>query len=250
MHKFARSASRNRLQYDLFRAIIVSDNTNGDDFMIYVADSDKDQVLKTRRMLYLLGLPSIGGSYRMASYYIRQGLCDIVFLPRMTAERRPKYFCRSIRFHFPSVPTVMLLGHEYDGVTPKDPADFSVRAPFSPSSALRAVFRFLSGSEFRSHGELRAGHLSHKVTNGGFYYMGDFISLTDTETAILHTMLDRFPAPLAPKKLLALSADPRKSPHLHTLSPHICRINKRFLAELGFRPISYHPAIGYYLSVT
>lgn len=218
--------------------------------MIYVADSDNALILKTRRMLYLLGLPSIGGSYRMASYYIKQGLVDLILLPRPTAECRPKYFCRSIRSHFPTVPTVMLMGHAYDDFILKDPADLSVRAPFSPSSAMRSVFHFLSENGYRDHGKLRVGALMHKVTNGGFYYRGEFIGLTDTQSAILHVMLDRFPSPLAPKRLLSLSADPRKSPHLHTLSPQICRMNKRFLKEFGFRPISYHPAIGYYLSVT
>ena len=78
--------------------------------MFYVADSDADLVLKTRRMLYLLGIPSIGGSYRMAYYYIKSGLCDAVLLPRPTADGRPKYFCRSVRSHHPGIPTIALAG--------------------------------------------------------------------------------------------------------------------------------------------
>lgn len=217
--------------------------------MFYVADSDADLVLKTRRMLYLLGIPSIGGSYRMAYYYIKSGLCDAVLLPRPTADGRPKYFCRSVRSHHPGIPTIALAGHEYDGFTPKDPADLTVRAPFSPSSALRKVFRFLSENEYRDLGAIRVGALTHKITNGGFYYDGDYIKLTDTQTSILHVMLERFPAPLAPKTLLKLSAAPGKSPKLHTLSPHISRLNKQFLERFQIKPISYHPALGYYLSI-
>ncbi len=218
--------------------------------MIYVADSDGELILKTRRMLYLLGIPSIGGSYRMADYYVKKELCDLILLPRPRADDRPKYFCRSMQRRFPSTPTVMLCGHEYDGQTITDNADLVVRAPFSPSSAMRAVFRFLSQNGYRNHGELRVGALAHKVTNGGFYYTAEFIRLTDAQSSILHTMLDRFPSPLAPKTLLKLSADPKKSPKLHTLSPQICRMNKRFFEQFGVRPISYHPAIGYYLSIT
>ena len=217
--------------------------------MIYVADSDADLILKTRRMLYLLGLPSIGGSYRMAFYYVKKELCDAILLPRPVADGRPKYFCRSVRSRCSGVPTVMLADHGYDGITLKDPADLVVRAPFSPSSAMRQAFRFFTEKGYRNHGELRLGPLLHKVTNGGFYFEGEFIHLTDAQTAVLHTMLDRFPSPLAPKNLLALSADPRKSPKLTTLSPQICRLNKRFFEQFGVRPISYHPAIGYYLSV-
>ena len=217
--------------------------------MIYVADSDAELILKTRRMLYHLGLPSVGGSYRMAFYYLKSGLSDLVFLPRPIADARPKYFCRSIRNRFPSAATIALAGHEYDGLTFKDPADFTIRAPFSPSSAMRSAFRFLAESAYRNHGALRVSGLTHKVTNGGFYYLGEFLKLTDTQSSILHTMLDRFPSPLPPKMLLRLSSDPRKSPHLHTLSPQICRMNKRFEETVGFRPISYHPALGYYLSI-
>lgn len=217
--------------------------------MFYVADSDAEVVLKTRRMLYLLGIPSIGGSYRMAFYYIKGGLCDAVLLPRPTADGRPKYFCRSIRNRCPKVPTIVLAGHEYDGLSPKDPADLTVRAPYSPSSAMRRVFAYLSENGYRDLGALRVRALVHKVSNGGFYYEGAFIRLTDAQSAILHTMLDRFPSPLAPKALLKLSADPRKAPRLATLSPQICRLNKRFSEQFGVRPISYHPAIGYYLSI-
>jgi DNA-binding response OmpR family regulator len=217
--------------------------------MIYVADGNAEFVLKTRRMLYLLGIPSIGGSFRMAAYYIKNGLCDAVFLPRPISEKRPKYFCRSIRSHFPHIPTVMLADHEYDGQSLKDPADLVVRAPFSPSSALRRIFSFLSEKCCKNLGALHVGSLTHKVTNGGFYFDGEFIRLTDAQTSILHIMIDRFPSPLPPKTLLKLSADPRKSPKLCTLSPQICRLNKRFSEQFGFRPIAYHPLLGYYLSI-
>ena len=218
--------------------------------MIYVADSAPAIVLQTRRMLYRLGLPSIGGGYRMAFYYASIGLCDAVLLPRPTSDGRPRHYCRSVRARFPSVPTAMLADHTYDSLTIEDPADVVVRAPYSPTSAMRAILRFFSENGYRDHGALNVFGLMHKITNGGFYYLGEYVKLTDTETAILHTMLDRFPSPLDPKILLKLSADPRKSPRLHTLSPHICRLNKRFTELFGFRPISYHPALGYYLSVT
>ena len=217
--------------------------------MIYVADEEQVSIAKARRMLYLLGIPSIGGSYRMAYYYVKSGLCDAIFLPRPISPNRPKYFCRSIRSHFPGVPTLMLAGHDFDGLKLKDPADFVVRAPFSPSSALRKILTFLHESGYKDHCALRVGSLIHKVTNGGFYYAGEYVKLTDTQTAILHTMLDRFPSPLPPKILLKLSADPRKTPKLHTLSPQICRLNKKFSEQFGFRPISYHPILGYYLSI-
>lgn len=217
--------------------------------MIYVADDDSDIVLKTRLSLYRLGLPTIGGSYRMAGYYARSGLCDLIILPRPTPTGRFRFFCRSIRRRFPSIPTVMLVSHDYDRDTIVDPADLTIRAPYSPSSAMKAVFSFLEARRLRLHGSLSVSHLMHKVSNGGFYYMGEYIRLTDAQSAILHTMIERYPSPLSPSALLRFSGDPRKKPMLHTLSPQVSRLNKSFSDKFGFKVITYHPSIGYFLSI-
>jgi hypothetical protein len=47
--KLRRFPYENRLQSDTFRAIILSDITNGGAFMFYVADSDAEVVLKNIR---------------------------------------------------------------------------------------------------------------------------------------------------------------------------------------------------------
>ena len=217
--------------------------------MILVADDHSEDTVQMRRALYLLGLPSVGCSYRMAFYYLRQGLGDLVLLPRPASPHRPSGFCTSLRRRFPGVPSVMLAEHAFDGVEIEDPADLVIRAPYSPASAMRRLFAYLRENHLRDHGSLRVRALVHAVTNGGFYLDGVYVKLTDTECAILHVMLDRFPASVEPRTLLRLSARVGTAPRLSSLAPHISRLNKKFLERTERRVIGYHPSVGYYLSV-
>ena len=216
--------------------------------MILVADSDSSVVLKIRKQLYDNGLPSVGCTLRTVDYHMQKGIFDLLILPRPTSTfAHRKRFCERFRRLYPNVPTVMLVSHDYDDMTEiQDPADLVIRAPYSPVSYLLRIDKFMRRHKYRNPLELRVATVMHDLKNAYFRSFHVFFKPTATQTAILHTIFDRHPLPILPEELLKLSARPGTCPRLHTLSPHICRLNRLAFETIGRNVIGYRPKTGYY----
>lgn len=215
--------------------------------MLLVVDDDEETVSKARKAFYRLNILTVGSEYSASFTYMRRFHIDAVLLLRPFSPNRVPDYARRAHERFPDIPVFTLAGHMYDGIPVLDAGDLLIRAPFSPVSIANKIIANLLKSGRGNLGDMIAGGIRNDIRSACVNFYGCPIAMTDTERAILNSLICHFPRPVSPFTLVRESARPDSSPGIRALMQHVCRINGKLTRQVNRRLITYHPGIGYFI---